>query len=324
MREKVNQYDIIGDVHGRWDKLEPLLAKLGYEHDGLCHVHPEGRQAIFLGDLIDPKGNVPNGVREVLFAVKAMCDAEHAQCILGNHELHLVAYHTPDGKGGFLKSRYGSDKKMHIGTHASLAEYPGELEDVWLPWIKSLPFFIEFPEFRVVHACWQDEHISFLEGKSLADDAFLNACVDKSDMSGAYNAVEVSLKGVELPMPEGHHFFDKQGKKRKHFRACWWDRQPSDLRASHLVFPPNPDIPPIEVSAEEVAKLPGYARNDKPVFFGHFYKSGGAARQPESSDVYCLDFSAANGGFLAAYRWDQASPLNEAHLVSHQQSQVNH
>lgn len=71
------QYDIIGDVHGRWDKLKPLLAKLGYKHNGQSYAHPDGRVALFLGDLIDPKGDVPNDVRKVLMTVRDMMDAGH-------------------------------------------------------------------------------------------------------------------------------------------------------------------------------------------------------------------------------------------------------
>ena len=40
------KYDAIGDVHGCINELTALLDLLGYENG----VHPEGRQAIFLGD----------------------------------------------------------------------------------------------------------------------------------------------------------------------------------------------------------------------------------------------------------------------------------
>ena len=44
-------YDVIGDVHGRAEKLGGLLRKLGYrERDGACR-HSE-RQSVFVGDLV--------------------------------------------------------------------------------------------------------------------------------------------------------------------------------------------------------------------------------------------------------------------------------
>ena len=46
-------YDVIGDIHGQAAKLEALLCNLGYVQAGEVWVPPLGRQAIFLGDLID-------------------------------------------------------------------------------------------------------------------------------------------------------------------------------------------------------------------------------------------------------------------------------
>ena len=42
-------YDLVGDVHGCASELDTLLAKLGW--DGV--THPEGRVAVFVGDLVD-------------------------------------------------------------------------------------------------------------------------------------------------------------------------------------------------------------------------------------------------------------------------------
>ena len=46
-------YDIIGDIHGQYGKLEALLGKLGYSHRQGLWTPPDGRMAVFLGDLID-------------------------------------------------------------------------------------------------------------------------------------------------------------------------------------------------------------------------------------------------------------------------------
>jgi hypothetical protein len=45
-------FDVIGDVHGEFDKLVALLARLGYWELGGTWRHPD-RTAIFVGDLID-------------------------------------------------------------------------------------------------------------------------------------------------------------------------------------------------------------------------------------------------------------------------------
>ena len=63
-------FDIIGDVHGCCDELEELLRSLGYQiretqansiansafWNFPTYSHPEGRKAVFLGDLVDRGG----------------------------------------------------------------------------------------------------------------------------------------------------------------------------------------------------------------------------------------------------------------------------
>ncbi|MFF3014056.1 polynucleotide kinase-phosphatase [Streptomyces sp. NPDC057939] len=74
-------FDIIGDIHGCSSELETLLTKLGYR-DG---VHPEGRTAVFVGDLVDRGPDSPGVLRRVMGMVKA----GRALCVPGNHENKL-------------------------------------------------------------------------------------------------------------------------------------------------------------------------------------------------------------------------------------------
>ncbi|KAA0941371.1 polynucleotide kinase-phosphatase [Streptomyces apricus] len=71
-------FDIIGDVHGCSSELESLLGKLGYA-DG---VHPEGRTAVFVGDLVDRGPDSPGVLRRVM----SMVGSGDALCVPGNHE----------------------------------------------------------------------------------------------------------------------------------------------------------------------------------------------------------------------------------------------
>ncbi|WP_431994220.1 polynucleotide kinase-phosphatase [Streptomyces griseoflavus] len=77
-------FDIIGDVHGCSAELEALLAKLGYA-DG---VHPEGRTAVFVGDLVDRGPDSPAVLRRVMTMVKS----GNALCVPGNHENKFGRY----------------------------------------------------------------------------------------------------------------------------------------------------------------------------------------------------------------------------------------
>ncbi|MGW1778270.1 polynucleotide kinase-phosphatase [Streptomyces sp. NPDC002143] len=71
-------FDIIGDIHGCAVELESLLGKLGYV-DG---AHPDGRQAVFVGDLVDRGPDSPGVLRRVMSMVRS----GNALCVPGNHE----------------------------------------------------------------------------------------------------------------------------------------------------------------------------------------------------------------------------------------------
>ncbi|MBF8192868.1 polynucleotide kinase-phosphatase [Nonomuraea sp. K274] len=75
-------FDVIGDVHGCRAELETLLGELGWR--GL--THPEGRTAVFVGDLVDRGPDTPG----VLRLVMDMVEAGTAICVAGNHEQKLV------------------------------------------------------------------------------------------------------------------------------------------------------------------------------------------------------------------------------------------
>ncbi|MEU4095993.1 polynucleotide kinase-phosphatase [Streptomyces sp. NPDC026673] len=80
-RELTGPFDIIGDIHGCSSELETLLGKLGYV-DG---AHPEGRTAVFVGDLVDRGPDSPGVLRRVM----GMVAAGTALCVPGNHENKL-------------------------------------------------------------------------------------------------------------------------------------------------------------------------------------------------------------------------------------------
>ncbi|WP_236711188.1 polynucleotide kinase-phosphatase [Streptomyces sp. 150FB] len=104
LRHLTGPFDIIGDIHGCRSELDTLLGRLGYE-DG---VHPEGRTAVFVGDLVDRGPDSPGVLRRVM----GMVAGGTALCVPGNHENKL---------GRWLKGR----KVQH--THG-LAETIEQLE----------------------------------------------------------------------------------------------------------------------------------------------------------------------------------------------------
>jgi protein phosphatase len=114
--EEHGPFDVIGDVHGCFDELTELLAELGYvatendsgEHSlsGPVYAHPEGRKAVFLGDIVDrgPK------VLDCLRLVYSMVHSGNALCVPGNHEMKL------------MRKLWGKNVQVRHGLETTLAE----------------------------------------------------------------------------------------------------------------------------------------------------------------------------------------------------------
>jgi protein phosphatase len=113
-RNEHGPFDIIGDVHGCFDELQELLRTLGYSveknGDGYRVETPEGRKAIFLGDLVDRGPKIP----EVVKLVMGMVDTGIALCVPGNHDIKL------------LQKLRGKDVKMAHGLADSVAQLEAE------------------------------------------------------------------------------------------------------------------------------------------------------------------------------------------------------
>ncbi len=153
LKREHGPFDIIGDVHGCFDELCALLDKLSYQvkptsegpsdrrYEVTC---PDGRKAIFLGDLVDRGPRTP----EVLRLVMSMVDQGAALCVPGNHDVKL------------MRKLRGRDVRI---THG-LAESLDQLER-------------EAPEFRESVAAFIDGLISHYvldEGKLVVAHAGLS------------------------------------------------------------------------------------------------------------------------------------------------------
>ncbi|MDE2942366.1 MAG: AAA family ATPase, partial [Chloroflexota bacterium] len=95
LRHERGPFDVIGDVHGCFDELLTLLERLGYVVETRTDAgggmsfsvsHPEGRKAVFVGDLVD-RGP---GVVKALKLVMSMVSSDSALCVAGNHESKLA------------------------------------------------------------------------------------------------------------------------------------------------------------------------------------------------------------------------------------------
>ncbi|WP_255955014.1 polynucleotide kinase-phosphatase [Streptomyces odontomachi] len=95
LKHLTGPFDIVGDIHGCAAELEALLGKLGYV-DG---AHPEGRTAVFVGDLVDRGPDTPGVLRRVM----SMVASGDALCVPGNHENKLSRWLN----GRTAQVRYG-------------------------------------------------------------------------------------------------------------------------------------------------------------------------------------------------------------------------
>jgi polynucleotide kinase-phosphatase len=111
-------FDVVGDVHGCAAELRTLLTDLGWrlDYDGgmaVGAVHPLGRQAVFVGDLVDRGPDTPG----VLRLVMGMVAAGTALCVSGNHEAKLV------------RALRGGQVTVSHGLAESLAQLGDEPDD---------------------------------------------------------------------------------------------------------------------------------------------------------------------------------------------------
>lgn len=299
--------DFIGDIHGHADKLEELLLKLGYTKIDGVYSHPN-RKVLFVGDYIDrgPK------IRETLEIVKAMVDNENAIALMGNHEYNALCFHFHNPKGGHVRKHLIKNVVQHYETLKQFQNRQSEYEE-YIQWFKTLPLFYETDKFRAVHACWDNKNIQFLR-QVLVNDRLTDDLIQQSVKKGTElnEAIDQTLKGKEMRMPEGLFFTDKDGTKRSEIRIKWWEDH-SKMTYKSISVEPIEILPdqPIEIS--ELKSTGFYNENEKNIFFGHFWLKGQPLLYREN--ICCLDYSVAKGGKLVAYRMNSENTLDSGNLI---------
>jgi hypothetical protein len=282
-----------------------LLTRLGYEQRDGVWRHPE-RQVIFVGDYID-RGPA---IKETLALVKGMVDAGTALAIMGNHEYNALAYAHRLPDGNYLRSHNSTHSKQHQATLDQFAGYPGEWEN-YLQWFYSLPLFLELPGLRVVHACWDDEHIEWLRshGYQRLNEALLIASHQRR--STPYQVINDTLKGKEFNIPEKYTWHDKDGHARNSNRIRWWV-SPTTKTFGEFLF--NCPASLIDKPVDPAVAINIYPADAPPVFFGHYWMED---KFPviQSENVICLDYSVAKEGALVAYRWSGEDKVDNKHFV---------
>lgn len=299
--------DLIGDIHGHADELEELLLKLGYAKNNGTYSHPE-RKVLFVGDYIDrgPK------IRETLQIVKAMVDSENAIALMGNHEYNALCFHFQESEGGHLRKHLIKNIIQHFETLKQFQNRQREYEN-YLEWFKTLPLYYETETFRAVHACWDNKTIDYLK-ETLVNDRLTDELIYQSVKKGtALNeAIDQTLKGKEMKMPEGHSFLDKDGTSRTDIRIKWWEN-PKEMTYKSICVESTENLPEQAIELSDIKSLDFYSEDDKKVFFGHYWLKGEPSLYKQN--ICCLDYSVAKGGKLVAYRLKGETILDKENLT---------
>jgi hypothetical protein len=305
-------FDFIGDIHGHAPELKKLLIKLGYSHNTDNVWEHESRKAFFLGDYIDRGSHQ----KETIEIVRSMVRAGNAVAIMGNHEFNAVAYSMKSERGNdYLRPHNEKNYKQH---KAFLNEYEfgsDEYREV-VEWFKTLPIYIETDSFRAIHACWNTKALYNIsdylnDDNTLKDEYFAQAATDGNSL---YTDIEILLKGLEVNLPNGESFKDKDGITRRNVRCKWWD--PCLKTFKECAIAPKETInnlPHTEISEDILERYYG----DKPVFFGHYWYVEEAPK-PLSDKAICLDYSVGKDeplAKLACYRFDGENELSDNKTV---------
>jgi protein phosphatase len=140
-REEHGPFDVIGDVHGCCDELEALLVELGYQRIDVpageaaaeaawgmtTYTHPQGRKAVFVGDIVDRGPRVLDALR----IVRNMVAGGAALCVPGNHDMKL------------MRKLAGKDVQITHGLDRSLADIEALPPEVRGPFVKEAVTFFD-------------------------------------------------------------------------------------------------------------------------------------------------------------------------------------
>jgi hypothetical protein len=317
----VTGYDIIGDVHGCADKLTTLLKRLGYAHSDGAYRHPEQRQVVFVGDLID-RGLFQ---LESVAIPRAMVEQGTAQMVIGNHEFNAVAFATRKADDTDWCRPHNEKNRGQHQIFLDAVEFGSVTHRSILSWFMSLPLWLDLGGVRVVHACWRDDSIEHLRKQVGADGGLTDQLVRDGTTKGqpSYDAIETVLKGPEIGIG-GYWYTDKDGHKRTNGRVAWWKTAATTLRDIVRLDPSWPLHHPNGERVDELpetpltdidASAPSYPDDAPPVLFGHYWFTDNDDR-PSTPTTACVDFSAVKGGDLVAYRWDGEPTLTAENFVA--------
>jgi hypothetical protein len=301
-------FDIIGDVHGHASLLKNLLKTMGYQKGSTGYSHAD-RKAIFVGDFLDRGPEI----RQTLLLIRKMTENGHALAILGNHEVNAILSGLKDDQKMLLLKK---KSKRFLSVNQTLEEFRNYREE-WkyhLKWLRSLPFFIEFENLRVVHACWIDANITLIKNELPAGKTpkpvFRRLISDPKSLLS--QAILQTTRGIHHILPPDMGIFDQKRRLHRFYRLKWWE-DPTGMTFRQVSFEHSFKLPDYTIPTEITPVSVPYPLNNPPVFFGHYCRGNGPFILKDN--VCCVDGCVINRKKLIAYRWDGEKVLSPEKLI---------
>ncbi len=161
---------VVGDVHGCVGPLREALYRAGFIDERERWIGGDSR-LWFLGDLTD-RGPDGIGVLDLVMSLQAQAADRGGEvgCLLGNHELMLLAAHLPSGRRLRLVQHDGDDeahalfRERWLGNGGQDTD-SSRLTEEHLRWIAHLPAMTRVGDHLLMHA----DTVGYLEfGESVA------------------------------------------------------------------------------------------------------------------------------------------------------------
>jgi len=307
----ITNFDIIGDIHGCYRELRLLLSKLGYADNGRSWCHAR-RKAVFVGDILDRGPQV----RECYWLVRNMVDSGNAYMVLGNHEINAIAMNTrvvSSGASQYVRARSEHHLQQTKETYQAFADYPAEWYSL-IGWLLKQPLYLELGDFRVVHACWCNKSIEYIEQHYQNDLlALISASIDPRGKER--RCLDVLTRGTDMKLPNNQTIRSRDGIVRSYFRTKFWVEDAHTY--GELEFQPDPlpkAVASMPISERNRQRQVNYPANDPALFVGHYWLSEPAKLL--TNNIACVDYSAVKGGNLVAYKHQLQQPLAVENFVA--------